>query len=55
MCVWGGGGVYDPTAHYGVPHVVVLGRTASLIVTRWYARVHVGTQGIYTGSGFLNV
>jgi hypothetical protein len=53
MCVWVG--VYDPSAHYGVPHVVVLGRMTSLIVTRWYARMHVETQGIYTGSGCLNV
>jgi hypothetical protein len=28
--------VYDPTAHHEVSHVMLLGRTMSLIVTRWY-------------------
>jgi hypothetical protein len=36
-------GVYDPTAHHEVPHVMLLGRTTSLIVTRWYMREHVGS------------
>jgi hypothetical protein len=47
-------GVYDPTVHCGVPHVVLLGRTTSLIATRWYVRKHIRTQESYTGSGRLN-
>jgi hypothetical protein len=35
-------GVYDPTAHHGVPHEMLLSRTSSLIATRWYMREHVG-------------
>jgi hypothetical protein len=35
-------GVYDPTAHHGVPHMMLLSRTASLTATRWYVREHVG-------------
>jgi hypothetical protein len=37
-------GVYDPTAHHSVSRVMLLGRTATLIATRWYVRMHVGTQ-----------
>jgi hypothetical protein len=37
-------GVYDLTAHHGVPHVMLLGRTMSLIVTRWFVRMHVGSH-----------
>jgi hypothetical protein len=35
-------GVCDPTAHYGVTHMMLLGRMASLIATRWYEQRHVG-------------
>jgi hypothetical protein len=27
--------------HNGVPHVMLLGTTTSLIATRWYVRMHV--------------
>jgi hypothetical protein len=37
-------GVDDLTAHHGVHHVMLLSRTASLIVTRWYALMHVGSH-----------
>jgi hypothetical protein len=37
-------GVYDPTAHHEVSHIMLLGRTTSLIVTKWYVWMHVGTQ-----------
>ena len=33
--------VYDPTAHYWVPHMMLLSRTTSLTATRWYMREHV--------------
>jgi hypothetical protein len=36
--------VYDPTAHHGVSHVILLDRTTSLIMTWWYMWMHVGTQ-----------
>jgi hypothetical protein len=40
--------VYDPTAHHGVPHVMPLSRTTSLIATRWYVRMHVEShKGLY--------
>jgi hypothetical protein len=29
-------GVYDPTAHHGVSHMMLLARTTSLIATQWY-------------------
>jgi hypothetical protein len=35
-------GVCDPTAHRGVTHVMLLGKTTSLIVIRWYVWSHVG-------------
>jgi hypothetical protein len=35
-------GVYDLTVHHGVPHVVLLSRTTSLIATRWYMLAYVG-------------
>jgi hypothetical protein len=35
-------GVCYPTAHHGVTLVMLLGRTASLIVTRWFVRWHDG-------------
>jgi hypothetical protein len=28
--------VCDPTVHHGVAHVMLLGRTTSLIATRWF-------------------
>jgi hypothetical protein len=34
--------VCDPTAHHGVTHVMFLGRTTSLIATRWFVQRHVG-------------
>jgi hypothetical protein len=34
-------GVCDPTAHHGVAHMMLLGRTTSLIVTRWYVRRNI--------------
>jgi hypothetical protein len=34
--------VCDPTAHHGFTHVMILGRTMSLIVTRWFAPKHAG-------------
>jgi hypothetical protein len=37
-------GVYDPTMHHEVPHVMLLGKTVSLIANRWYVRVHVGSH-----------
>jgi hypothetical protein len=36
--------VYDPTAHHGVPLVMLLGRTASLIATRWFVLMHVNSH-----------
>jgi hypothetical protein len=33
--------VCDPTAHHRVTHLVLLGRTTSLIVTQWYVQRHV--------------
>jgi hypothetical protein len=40
--------VYDPTAHHGVPHVMLLSRTTLLIATRWYVREHVRShEGLY--------
>jgi hypothetical protein len=38
-------GVYDPTAHHRVPHVMLLSRTMSLTATRWYVQEHVGSRG----------
>jgi hypothetical protein len=44
----GGVGVYDPTMHHGVPHVMLLSRTVSLTAIRWYVREHVGShKGLY--------
>jgi hypothetical protein len=41
-------GVYDPIAHHGVPHVMLLNMTASLTTTRWYVREHVRShKGLY--------
>jgi hypothetical protein len=37
-------GVCDPTAHHGVPLVALLGRTASLMTTRWFVRMHVSSH-----------
>jgi hypothetical protein len=34
--------ICDPTAHHGFTHVVLLGRTVSLIVTRWFAPKNAG-------------
>jgi hypothetical protein len=34
-------GICDPTAHHGVTHMMLLGRTTSLIVTRWFVQRHV--------------
>jgi hypothetical protein len=44
-------GVCYLTAHHGVTLMMLFGRTASLIVTRWFVRWHDGenTQA-YTGS-----
>jgi hypothetical protein len=33
-------GVCDQTTYHGVTHVVLLGRTMSLIVTRWFVWRH---------------
>ena len=41
-------GVYDLTVHHGVPHVMILGRTTSLILTQWNVQMHVGShKGLY--------
>jgi hypothetical protein len=32
--------VCDPTAHHEVTQVMLLGRTSSLIVTRWFVQRH---------------
>jgi hypothetical protein len=41
-------GVYDPTAHHSLPHMMHLSRTMSLIATQWYVRMHVGShKGLY--------
>jgi hypothetical protein len=41
-------GAYDPTMHHEVPHMMPLSRMASLIATRWYVRMHVGShKGLY--------
>jgi hypothetical protein len=34
-------GVYDPSAHQGVLHVMLLSRTTSLTATRWYVWMDV--------------
>jgi hypothetical protein len=48
-------GVIDPTAHHGVTHVMLLGRTASLTATRWYVHGHVGlAQGFIQVRATLN-
>jgi hypothetical protein len=36
--------VYDPTVHHRLSHVMLLGKTTSLIVTRWYVWMHIRTQ-----------
>jgi hypothetical protein len=44
----GGVGVYDPTMHHGVPHMMHLSRTVLLTLIRWYVREHVGShKGLY--------
>lgn len=35
-------GVWDPTVHHGVTHVMLLIRTASSIATRWFMQKHAG-------------
>jgi hypothetical protein len=43
-------GVCDPTVHHRVTHVMLLGRTASLIATRWYMKKHIDVA-----QGFIQV
>jgi hypothetical protein len=36
------------TSRHRVPHVMLLSRTTSLIATRWFMRMHVGShKGLY--------
>ena len=43
-------GVCDPTAHHGVTHVMLLGRTMQLIATRWYVQ-----EDVDDAQGFIQV
>jgi hypothetical protein len=42
-------GVYDPTAHHEVPHIVLLSRTTLLMTTRWYVQMHVRSPYFLSG------
>jgi hypothetical protein len=46
--------VYGPTTHHGVPHVMLLSSTTSLIVTRWYCGSMSGHTRVYTCPGRYN-
>jgi hypothetical protein len=37
-------GVYNPTAHHEVPHVMLLSRMTLLTTTRWYVQEHIGSH-----------
>jgi hypothetical protein len=49
-----GVGVWNPTAHPGLPLMVLLGRTMLLTVTQWFVRdAREMTSDLSTGSGRL--
>jgi hypothetical protein len=49
-------GICDPTTHHGVTHMMFLGRTVSLIVTRWFVQRHVSiTRRVCTSLGHFEL